>query len=39
MLRLRIYNASDTYAWSVGSSGIYSYEPTRRVTLSLALGE
>lgn len=39
LLRLRIYNATDQYAWTVGGSGIQSYEPERRVVLSLALGE
>lgn len=39
VLRLRVYNATDKYAWTVGSSGIQSYEPERRVMLSLALGE
>ncbi|MCL1635193.1 hypothetical protein M2650_11215 [Luteimonas sp. SX5] len=38
-LRLRVYNATDKYAWTVGGSGIQSYEPERRVMLSLALGE
>lgn len=39
VLRLRIYNATDKYAWTAGGSGIQSYEPERRVMLSLALGE
>lgn len=39
LLRLRVYNATDKYAWTVGGSGIQSYEPERRVMLSLALGE
>ncbi|TWI00276.1 iron complex outermembrane receptor protein [Luteimonas cucumeris] len=39
VLRLRVYNATDRYAWTVGGSGIQSYEPERRVMLSLALGE
>lgn len=38
-LRLRIYNATDKYAWAVGGSGIQSYEPERRVMLSLSLGD
>lgn len=38
-LRLRIYNATDKYAWIVGGSGIQSYEPERRVMLSLSLGD
>ena len=38
-LRLRVYNATDKYAWIVGGSGIQSYEPERRVMLSLSLGE
>lgn len=38
-LRLRIYNATDKYAWTVGGSGIQSYEPERRVMLSLSLGD
>lgn len=38
-LRLRIYNATDKYAWIAGGSGLQSYEPERRVMLSLSLGE
>lgn len=38
-LRLRIYNATDKYAWVAGGSGLQSYEPERRVMLSLSLGE
>lgn len=38
-VRLRVYNATDKYAWMAGGSGIQSYEPERRVMLSLALGE
>lgn len=34
-LRLRVYNATDKYAWYASSSGIQSYEPERRVMLSL----
>jgi iron complex outermembrane receptor protein len=37
--RLRIYNAGNRHAWSAGSSGIQSWEPERRVMLSLTLGE
>ncbi|WP_149194939.1 TonB-dependent siderophore receptor [Luteimonas suaedae] len=37
--RLRVYNAADRYAWSAGSSGLQSWEPARRVMLSLTLGE
>lgn len=29
---------SDKYAWTVGSSGIQSWEPERRIMLSLTLG-
>ncbi len=38
-LRLRVYNATDKYAWVAGGSGIHSYEPERRIMLSLSLGE
>lgn len=38
-LRLRIYNATDKYAWIAGGSGLQSYEPERRVMLSLSLGD
>lgn len=34
-LRLRVYNAANEYAWYASSSGIQSYEPERRVMLSL----
>lgn len=37
-LRLRIYNATDKYAWYASSSGIQSYEPGRRVMLSVTVG-
>ncbi|MEZ0470596.1 hypothetical protein [Luteimonas salinilitoris] len=37
--RLRVYNATDRHAWSAGSSGLQSWEPARRVMLSLTLGE
>ena len=37
-LRLRVYNATNKYAWSAGTSGIQTYEPERRVMLSLTLG-
>ncbi|MEH6415981.1 TonB-dependent receptor domain-containing protein [Pseudomonas sp. CGJS7] len=37
-LRLRVYNAGNRYGWSAGSSGIQTYEPERRVMLSLSLG-
>lgn len=38
-LRLRVYNASDEYAWYASTSGIQSYEPKRRVMLSFTFGE
>lgn len=38
-LRLRIYNAADRYAWTASGSGIQSYEPERRVMLSMTLGD
>jgi iron complex outermembrane receptor protein len=38
-LRLRIYNATDRYAWTVGGSGIQSYEPECRVMLSVTVGD
>lgn len=38
-LRLRVYNATDKYAWYSDSSGLQSWEPPRRVMLSLTLGE
>ncbi|NZA26444.1 hypothetical protein H0E84_08600 [Luteimonas sp. SJ-92] len=37
--RLRIYNATDRFAWSAGSSGIQTWEPGRRIMLSMTLGE
>jgi iron complex outermembrane receptor protein len=37
-LRLRIYNATDRYAWDPSSSGVYGYEPERRVNLSVTIG-
>lgn len=37
-LRLRVYNATNTYAWVAGTSGIQSYEPERRVMFSVTLG-
>lgn len=37
-LRLRVYNATNRYAWTAGTSGIQTYEPERRVMLSLTLG-
>jgi iron complex outermembrane receptor protein len=37
ILRLRIYNVTNEYAWYASSSGIQSYEPERRVMLSLAV--
>jgi iron complex outermembrane receptor protein len=37
-LRLRIYNALNEYAWYASPSGIHSYEPARRVMLSMAIG-
>lgn len=37
-LRLRVYNATNKYAWVAGTSGIQTYEPERRVMLSLTLG-
>jgi iron complex outermembrane recepter protein len=38
-IRLRIHNATDRYAWSVGMSGIQTYEPERRIMLNFTLGE
>ena len=38
-LRLRVYNATDKYAWYADSGGMQAYEPTRRVQLSLILGD
>jgi iron complex outermembrane receptor protein len=38
-IRLRIYNVTDQYAWYVSPSGIQSYEPQRRITLALILGQ
>lgn len=38
-LRMRVYNAGNRYAWAAGTSGIQTYEPERRVMLSLTLGE
>ncbi|MGO1070459.1 TonB-dependent siderophore receptor [Lysobacter sp. CA199] len=38
-LRLRVYNAGNRYGWSAGTSGIQTYEPERRVMLSLTLGQ
>lgn len=38
-VRLRIYNASDEYAWYASSSGIQFWEPERRVMLSFTFGE
>ncbi len=38
-LRLRVYNATDKYAWYVDSGGMQAYEPARRVQLSLILGD
>ena len=38
-VRLRIYNAGDKYAWVADGGGMQSYEPTRRVMLSLSLGD
>jgi len=37
-LRLRVYNAANKYAWVAGTSGIQTYEPERRIMLSLTLG-
>lgn len=38
-LRMRVYNAGNRYAWAAGTSGIQTYEPERRVMLSLTLGD
>ena len=38
-LRLRVYNATDKYAWYADGSGLQSWEPARRVMLSLTLGD
>jgi iron complex outermembrane receptor protein len=38
-LRLRVYNATDKYAWYADSGGMQAYEPARRVQLSVILGE
>jgi iron complex outermembrane receptor protein len=38
LLRLRVYNLSNSYGWHVDSSGMQSYEPSRRVMLSLTVG-
>ena len=38
-VRLRIYNTGDKYAWVADGGGMQSYEPTRRVMLSLSLGD
>ena len=38
-VRLRINNATDRYAWIAGTSGIQTYEPERRIILSLTLGD
>lgn len=38
-LRLRVYNATDKYAWYADGGGIQAYEPARRVMLSVALGD
>lgn len=38
-LRLRVYNAADRYAWTASGSGIQSWEPERRVMLSMTLGD
>lgn len=37
-VRLRIYNATDKYAWYASSSEIQSYEPGRRVMLRVTVG-
>jgi hypothetical protein len=39
MLRVRVFNATDAYAWRVDSGGIQAWEPARRVQLSLTFGE
>ncbi|HVF17124.1 MAG TPA: TonB-dependent receptor [Steroidobacteraceae bacterium] len=36
-LRLRIYNATNEFPWYASSSGFQSYEPERRVMLSVAV--
>jgi len=38
MVRLKLYNVLNQYAWFASPSGIHSYEPERRVMLSLAVG-
>lgn len=38
-VRLRVYNASDKYAWYADSDGLQAYEPARRIMLSLTLGD
>jgi iron complex outermembrane receptor protein len=38
-VRLRVYNASDKYAWYADGGGMQAYEPGRRVMLSLTLGD
>lgn len=38
-LRLRAYNATDKYVWIADGSGTQSWEPSRRLTLSLTLGQ
>ncbi|MGH8175475.1 MAG: TonB-dependent siderophore receptor [Steroidobacter sp.] len=37
-LRLRIYNVLNEYGWYAAASGIHSYEPERRVMLSVTMG-
>lgn len=38
-LRLRVYNATNKFAWYADSGGMQGWEPARRVQLSLTLGE